>query len=491
MGFNFKAVVKVLGILTLIEGVFMLPCLAVAMYYKEWASASSLLTTSLFCVCVGFVILTQLKFDRIILRAREGYFIACASWIYCSVLGALPLYFCGKEFSFISCLFESVAGFSTTGCSVLDINAIPLSMLMWRAVCHWLGGMGILILLISIFPLWGINNQSIAAAETPGPQTEKLETNYSNTGKFLYLTYLTLSVAEFILLILGPMDWYNALLTTCSSISTAGLIITSDSAWLYDLQYVRTIVMIFTILSSLNYMVYFLLIKKRWQAALKNVEVRAFFTIIAVATVLIGLSLKISGTYESLWQALKDGLFQVVSFISTSGYFVCDYTDWPSFTITVLILLLFIGGCSFSTSGSLKVIRIVILFKLIKRGLLKQIHPRMVKAIMLNDEQPVPARSAAAIATHTLLFFAVIIIGCILLSFNNLDMETTFTTTIGMFSNSGVALGLPGNSGYFGMFNEFSQLVMSFLMIAGRLEMYAIVIIFAKSFWRPDKAVTI
>ena len=491
MGLNFKAITKVLGILTLIEGVFMLAALATAMYYGEWAAASALLTTSLLCISVGFVILTQMKFDKIILRAREGYFIACASWIYCSVLGALPIYFCGEGFSFISCLFESVAGFSTTGCSVLDISSVPLSILMWRALCHWLGGMGILVLLISIFPLWGINNQAIATAETPGPHIDKLEATYSDTGKFLYLSYLALSAAEYAILVMGPMDWYNAFLTTCSSISTAGLIITSDSAWLYDLPYVRIVVMIFTILSSMNYMIYFLMLKKRWKEALTNIEARAFLVIIGVSSLLIASVLRLSGTYTNLWSAVKDSLCQVVSLISTSGYYVCDYTSWPAFAVTLLMLLLLIGGCSFSTSGSLKVIRVVILYKLVKRGLLKQIHPRMVKAVMLDDTKPVSAKTAAAVTTHTLLFFSVLMIGCLLLSFNNLDMETTLTTALGMFTNTGMALGIPGCSGYFGMLNEFSQIVMSFLMIAGRLEMYAIVIIFAKSFWLPDKAVSI
>lgn len=491
MGLSIKPILKVLGILTLIEGVFMLPCLALAMHYKEWDSASAFLLPALICISVGFVILTQLKFDKIVLHNREGYFIACISWIYCSLLGALPIYFCGKGFSFISCLFESIAGFSTTGCSVLDISVVPLSILMWRALCHWLGGMGILVLLISIFPLWGINNQSIATAETPGTHSQKMQSTYSETGKFLYLTYLSLSVLEFLLLVLGPMDWYNAILTTCSSISTAGLIITPDSAWLYELEYVRAVVLIFTVLSSMSFMVYFLLIKRKWKDAARNVECRSFLKIIAVATIMVSVSLKLSGTYQSLWQAVKDGLCQVVSFISTSGYYVCDYTEWPSFTVTVLFLLLFIGGCSFSTAGSLKVIRVLVLFKLVRRGILQQIHPNMVKAVMLDEQTPVTAKSAASITLHTLLFFIVFALGCLLLSLNNLDMETTVTTTLGLFSNTGIAMGLPGNSGYFGMFNEFSQLIMSFLMIAGRLEMYAIVILFAKSFWRPDKAVNI
>lgn len=287
------------------------------------------------------------------------------------------------------------------------------------------------------------------------------------------------------------MDWYNAFLTTCSSISTAGLIIKDESAWMYQLEYVRFVILIFTIMSSMNYMVYFHLYKRKFKEAAKNTEAKIYLAVIASATLIIACFLRISNTYDSLWQAIKDSLCQVVSFISTSGYYVCDYTKWPSFAVTILVILLFVGGCSFSTSGSLKIIRVTIIFKLVKRNLLKQIHPHIVKAVMLDDETPVSANSASIITMHTLLYFVVIGIGCLLLSFNNFDMETTFTTTLGLFSNTGLALGLPGTSGYFGMFNEFSQLVMAALMIAGRLEMYAVVIVFMKSFWTPDKTTTI
>lgn len=491
MRLNYKAIVKILGILTLIEGVFMLPALTVALYFEEWESASGFLTPSLIYISVGFVILTQLKFDKINLRAREGYFIAFISWVYCSLIGAVPIYFCGKGFSFISCFFETVAGFSTTGCSVLDVNLVPDSILLWRAICHWLGGMGILVLLVSIFPLWGINNKAISSAETPGSNTKTIHANASETGQFLYKAYIALSTLEFILLVIGPMDWYNAFLTTCSSISTAGLIIKDEFAWMYQLEYVRFVILIFTIMSSMNYMVYFHLYKRKFKEAAKNTEAKIYLAVIASATLIIASFLRISNTYDSLWQAIKDSLCQVVSFISTSGYYVCDYTNWPSFAVTILVILLFIGGCSFSTSGSLKIIRVTIIFKLVKRNLLKQIHPHIVKAVMLDDETPVSANSASIITMHTLLYFVVIGIGCLLLSFNNFDMETTFTTTLGLFSNTGLALGLPGTSGYFGMFNEFSQLVMAALMIAGRLEMYAVVIVFMKSFWTPDKTTTI
>ncbi|MBS5334096.1 MAG: hypothetical protein DBY08_01255 [Clostridiales bacterium] len=494
MGLNIRAILKVFGIMTLIEGLFMLPASAIGLFYEEWNAVGSLFTISIICISIGFVLITQLRFDKIILRTRDGYFMAFASWVYCSILGAMPLYIYGMygmDFSFINCLFESVAGFSTTGCSVLDINTLPNCMLIWRGFCHWLGGMGILVLLISIFPLWGINNQSLAKAESPSADSVKMESKSTDMGKFLYSSYLALSVLEFILLLIGPMDWFNALLATCSSISTAGLIITPDSAWMYQTLYSRIVIMMFSILSSLNFVIYFLAARKKIKDIFKNNEIRTFFVIIGIATALVALSLRLSGTYSSIWQAVRDGLFQVVSFVTTSGYYVCDYTSWPAFTTTILIILLFIGGCSFSTSGSLKVIRVMVLFRLIRRGFLQQIHPNVVKAVMLDERTLVPARMASSIASHTILFFIIFILGCVLLSFNNFDIETTVTTSIGMFSNTGMALGIPGSSGYFGMFNQFSQIVMCFLMIAGRLEIYAMVIFFAKSFWKPDTAVHI
>lgn len=491
MRFNYRAITKVLGILTLIEGLFMLPAIVVAMYFEEWKCASALLTTSLICISVGFVILTQLKLHKISLRAREGYLIAFLSWIYCSLLGSLPIYFCGEGFSYISSYFEAVAGFTTTGCTVLDINAIPYSILFWRSLCSWLGGMGILVLLISIFPLWGINNKAISSAETPGSNTKNLEATSTETGQFLYRVYVVLSLIEFILLWAGPMDWFNAALTTFNSISTTGLLIQNSSQWMYELQYVRYIVLIFTVLSSINYMTYFYLYKRKIKEAVSNTEARVYLMIITVATLIVALSLRVTGTYSTLWQAIKDSLCQVISFISTSGYYVCDYSNWPTFSVTLLFLLLFIGGCSFSTSGSLKIVRITIIFKLIKRGILKQIHPNIVKAVKLNDETIVSAKSASVVTMHTLLFFVVIVIGTLLLSFNNFDMETTFTTAVGIFTNTGISLGIPGNSGFYGMYNEFSQIVMTALMIAGRLEMYAVVIFFMKSFWTPNKTSTI
>lgn len=486
MHINAKVLIKTLGILTLLEGIAMVPCTAAAMYFEEWGAASSLFVTGLFCICPGFVILTLLKFDKISLHTHEGYLIACLSWILCSLIGAFPFYFSGQGYSFAGSFFESVAGFSTTGCTAFDFDTMPRALLLWHAVSNWLGGMGILVLLVSIFPALGISGQSIASAESTGPSLVKVGAKFSDTGKFLYLTYASFSLVELILLCLSPMGFFDALINTFSSVSTGGLLITPKNAEYFTLPYVRSVIMVFTLLSSLNYTLFYFLLHGRPEMFFKNIEVRVFGGIIAISTLLIALSLKLSGTYSSLWQAIKDALCQVTSFISTSGYFVCDYTKWPTFAIAALFTLLFVGGCSMSTSGSLKVIRIIILFKLIRRSIFKQIHPSSVKAVIV-DGNAVPAPRVSAITSHIMLFFAVFFFSSLILSLNNFDLETTLSTAIGLFTNTGLGLGEVGAGGYFGMYNSFSLIFLSLLMIAGRLEIYALLLLFTGDFWRIDR----
>ncbi|MDD7602806.1 MAG: TrkH family potassium uptake protein [Firmicutes bacterium] len=486
MRLNYPVILKVTGLLTLIEGIAMVPCILAALVFEEWNAASALIPVCLICVCVGFVILTQLKFKKIRLKLQETFLIACLSWVYCSLIGMIPYYFSSCGFTLMGSFFESVAGFTTTGCTVLDPNLLPLSLQLWRAICHWLGGMGILILVLTIFPMLGIGGQFIMSAEAPGPAFERLGMKISEAGKYLYGIYLLLTAAEFALLALGPMDVFTALCASLSSISTAGLIITDANAVYFQSTYVRLVIMLFTILSAMSYLIYYMILKGRWRDALKNLEARAFLLTILVSSALISVVLKCSGTYSSLWQAVKDSLCQVVSMISTSGYFVCNYMDWPTFTQVVLFFLMIVGGCSASTSGSLKILRFIVMLKLVKRGIFRRIHPHAVKPVML-DGRPVSAPLASSITMHILLYFGVLIIGSVLLSFNNLDMETTITSALGAFSNTGMALGQVGATGYFGMFSGFSLFVLTILMIAGRLEMYAIILLFTPSFWHPDK----
>lgn len=487
MHINHKVFIKIIGFLTILCGAGMMPCALVGLIFEEWTAAGALFSSSVTFLAIGAAIYSVTRLNHIKLKYYEGWLIACVSWVYCSLLGTAPIYFCGMDYTLAGSFFEAVAGFTTTGCTVFDINTMPKCILLWKAISNWLGGMGILVLVVAVFPALGISGQSIASAETTGPTLEKLDARYSDTGKFLYKVYMLITVAEFILLLAGPLDWFDALINTFTSISTAGLVITAQNEAVFASTYVQLIILIFTVLSSLNFSIYFLVRKGRFREALGNVETRAFFIIIGVATVLIAACLKITGTYESIWQAVKDSLCQVVSFISTSGYYVCDYTQWPTFAVMVLFSLIFIGGCSMSTSGSLKVIRFVVFLKLIKRGIFRQVHPHGVKAVKVEG-QAIPADKVSSISTHIMLFFASFFLGCIILSFNNFDMETTITTAIGFFSNTGMALGEGGCTGYYGMFNGFSQFVLAFIMIMGRLEMYSVLLIFSKSFWKTDTA---
>ena len=481
-----KVFFKIIGMLTLIVGLALLPCVFISVSADSYETSTSLFSVSIFYIFVGSFLLSRLKSHKFKLKTYEGFFISTLCWVYCSLLGSVPFFVAGNDYTFIQSLFEATAGFTTTGCTVMDLDTMPKGLISWRAISNWVGGMGILVLVVSVLPALGIGGQSIASTETTGPSIEKVGGKFSSTGRFLYVTYSLFSIVEFILLAIGPLTPFDAFINTCSSISTGGLLVTTANAEAFTTVYIRSVIIIFTLLSSMNYTLYYYMINGRKKALTGNAEVRAFWLIIIIATFLITFDLLHENTYTNAFLALKDSLSQVISFISTSGYYVCDYAEWPTFTVVVLFTLLLIGGCSMSTSGSLKVIRVAVLFKLIKRSIFKQIHPNAVKAVKISGKA-ISAEKVAEITAHVLLYFVVLFFSCIILGLNNLDMETTITTAIGTFTNTGIALGGPGVSGYYGMFSNFSLLYLSFLMIVGRLEMFAVIILFTKSFRQVNR----
>lgn len=486
MKLNYKITIKIIGLITLAGGIAMIPSIIACFHYHESYTTKVFVGTSISLILIGALMFLLFRNFKTQLKITEGYFIALLSWIYASFIGTLPFVFSG--YPIVASIFESVAGFTTTGCSVLDISMLPRSLILWRSILNLLGGMGILVLVVSVFPALGISGQSIASAETTGPTLQKIGAKFSDTSRFLYITYFTFTIFEFVLLLaISPLGFFDSLVNTFSTVSTGGIYIRLGSEALFDAHSTRIIIMIFTILSSLNYTLYYLILSGRWKMAIKNVELRVFLIIIFVSTILISISLRISGEYNNIFKALEDSMFQVVSFISTSGYFVCDYNSWPSFAIITLFFLLLIGGCSMSTSGSLKVVRIITLFKLIKRGIFIQIHPNATKAVVI-DKKAMPSDQVSSIISHIVLYFVVLIISFLLLSFNGLPLDQTLTATLGMFTNTGVMLGPEEITGVFSIFNQFSQLVMCVLMIAGRLEMYSLILVFTKSFWSKDSA---
>ena len=479
-----KIIIKIIGMIILAEGSALLPCLLIALINKE----NTALPLSVMAVCylvVGISITFFFKITRQRMKHGEGFLISTISWITAIILGTLP-FFLSTDSGFTQCLFESTAGFTTTAAHALDLNILPSSLILWRALISWLGGIGILVLVISFLPSLGISGANIASAETTGPYIDRFEENFFSLGKFLYTTYLIFTGAEFLLLLIGGVPAFDALVNTLTSVSTGGLLITEANRAFFASTFVKVVIAFFSLLLSINFVFYYYLKSGRKKTYTGNTETSAFLIIIASACMLISLDLFGSGTYTNLLSAFKDSILQVISFASTSGFYVTDYTEWPTFSVVILFILMLIGGCSLSTAGSLKVIRFIVFLKLIARGLFKQIHPRSVKAIKIKGKA-VSAERASEITAHIILYFFVLFFSFLIIGLNNMDMETTITSSIALFSNTGPALGVPGANASYSSFSDLSLVYMSFLMMLGRLEMTSILVLFTRSYRKINR----
>ncbi|WP_415929284.1 TrkH family potassium uptake protein [Zhenpiania hominis] len=482
---NYQVIAKILGIVTLIIGLFMLPALFCAVFYGETENIRALMISSGLTIATGSFVILIVKPAKARFRAREGYLVVALCWLICSFFGALPYYFSDFTSSFTDSFFESVSGFTTTGCTAMGIKIMPKALLLWKAITHWLGGMGILVFAISILPALGINAQLIARAETPGPVLEKMAVRMSDSAKILYLTYISLSLLEFILLY-PFMTPFDSLINTMGSISSGGLFAHPDGIAYYNSVAVEIIISVFTILASINFILYHYAATGKWGYVARDVELRSFLRIIIGAVLLCTLGLYFLGNYPNFFQALRDSFFQVVSMITTSGYSSADYTIWPAVCQMILFTLLFIGGCAASTSGSLKVIRVVVLLKLIGRGFYKRIHPRSVVAVKIG-KKAVPALVVSEITVFILMYMCLFLFSCLVLSLQNLDLETTISTAASLLSNTGMAFGEVGSMGDYSIYSAPLKLYLSLLMIIGRLELFTIVILFTRSFWGKER----
>jgi len=485
MNLNYHILLKILGLITTIGGISLLPAFFVAYLYDEPEVMKATALSAVIMLLVGIPATSKMKLKEVSLKLREGYLVVALCWLVLSILGAFPYYFAGYS-SFVDALFESVSGFTTTGSTVSDVDYMPRGLMMWKAISHWLGGMGILVFVISILPTLGIGGQKIVKAEAPGPKLDKVATRLTDSTKFLYLTYISFTIVEFLLLALGPMDIYDALVNTMGSISTGGLFTHSQGLVYYDSVYTELVMGLFTILSSVNYVLYYYAVRGKIGDVIRDIELRAFLVILAISIILVSAGLYAYGTYESLSQSLRYAFFQVVSFGTTTGYAICDYTSWPTVCIAIMFALMFIGGCAASTCGSIKVIRILVLFKLIGRGIYKRIHPRSVVAVKLGGK-PILAPIVSQITGFILLYFVIFLLSCLVLSLQNLDMTTTISTAAGALSNTGLGFGSLGSTGNMGAFSDLLKLYICLLMIVGRLELFTVILLLTPSFWNSDR----
>lgn len=479
---NYKAIARILGVIFLIIGIAELIPWVYAEVTGESDAAFGFRICAPLTVLLGFLMLFFIRSSRSRFGPREGYLVVALCWVFSSVIGAFPYLFAGAAENYIDAFFEAVSGFTTTGCTVIPEGLTSRSLMLWKAISHWLGGMGILVFVISLLPALGINGQIIARAETPGPILQKTTVRMSDSAKALYLTYMSFTVAEFIMLMLsGKMPLYDGVITTLGSISTGGLLVHSAGIAYYNSIYIELVISFFCLLSSVNFILYHYLVTGKFSYFTGDSELRAYLTIIggAIAVCTAGLMLK---NGEAFGYALRNSFFQVVSFASTAGYTRTPYIDWPSVCQITLLVLMFIGGCSSSTAGSIKVIRILVMLKMISRGIVRRIHPRSVVAVKLRGNA-ISAPVVSEITVFIFTFIGIFLFSGMILSLQGYDMETSFTSTICMLSNTGASFGYSAAIGNFSFFHPVLKLYLSTLMIIGRLELFTIIILFTKNFW--------
>ncbi len=476
---NYRMIKYILGCVLIFEAIFLLPSCLVAVVYGEPAGWS-FLAVAAFCAALGYLGARKKPKNQAI-YARDGFVAVALSWIVLSVFGALPFVFSGSIPSFADALFETVSGFTTTGASILsEVESLPKCILFWRSFTHWIGGMGVLVFVMAVIPLSGGNSIFLMRAESPGPSVEKLVPNVKKTAFILYAMYIFITVLEFVILVLGKMPVFDSLLLTFGTAGTGGFGIKNDSLASYT-DFQQIVVTIFMILFGVNFNAYYFIYRRKWKDAVRNTEVQVYLLIILTAIVLITMNVR--GMFDSLFQAVKHSAFQVGSIITTTGYSTVDFELWPSFSKTILVILMFVGACAGSTGGGMKVSRFVILFKAVIKELDFAIHPRNVRQITV-DGKPVERETLRSINVYLFSYVLLFAGSVLLISLENLDMTTNFTAVAATFNNIGPGLGLVGPMGNFGIFSDFSKLVLTFNMLAGRLELFPILILFSRNTWR-------
>ena len=475
---NYKIIRYIIGWVLIFEAVFMAPSLLTAVIYQEKAGYS-LLISMVLCLAAGYL-LSRKKMKNKNMYAREGFVTVALCWIVLSAFGALPFVISGAIPSYIDAFFEVVSGFTTTGSSILtNVEPLPKCLLFWRRFTHWVGGMGVLVFVMAILPLAGGNNMYLMKAESPGPSVGKLVPKVKGTAALLYGMYVGLTLLQLVFLLLGRMPLFDALATAFGTAGTGGFGIKNDSIASYS-PYLQWVITIFMILFGVNFNVYYLLLKKRTKAAFQSVEVRAYFGIIAVAILLI--TINVSGMFSSVLEALRHVAFQVGTIITTTGFATTDFDLWPSFSKMILVLLMFIGACAGSTGGGMKVSRIVILFKSILKELDYIVHPHNVKKLKV-DGRVVEHSVVRSVNVFFASYFLIFAVSLLLISLDNFDFTTNFTAVAATINNIGPGLEMVGPTGNFSQFSNFSKLVLAFDMLAGRLELFPLLILFSKNTW--------
>lgn len=485
MNLNYNLFKNLISLTFILLSIIMIPSILVAHYYNEVNVTFSMSIIAVIYFFIGLFINIKSNRKSIKSTIRDGYLTTFFVWLALVFASALPYYFSNSGYYLSDCIFESAAGWSTTGAFVIHADILPKGLLFWKATNNWFGGIGMIMLIISLTPYFNISGQKLIVAEAPGPTLEKMSTKFTGTARYLYFFYLILTLLEFIMLKYGGLSLYDAAINTMSGISTAGIHLNSGGISYNLTTFNKTVVTIFTFLAATNFGIYFFLFKGKFEDILGDLEFRVYILLTLASTIVIYVALINSDEAKYYFEDFLHSISMAISFISTSGYSFTDYSIWPSFAKVILIICMFIGGCSISTAGGIKISRIIVFYKLILRGIYKRIHPRSVKPVSFF-KKPISVNNVFTIMVYILLYFVIFLIGSLLLSLDNLSMETTLSATIGAMSNTGLSFGELANVADYSIFSHPARILLSILMIGGRLEFYAIALLFSKHFWNTN-----
>lgn len=456
----------------------LLPCL-VSLIYREREGLSFLIIAGC-AYLVGFLI-TRGKPQDFLFGLKEGCIATALSWIVMSAVGCLPFVLTGEIPSFVDALFETISGFTTTGASILsNVEALSHTSLFWRSFTHWIGGMGVLVFLLAVVPLSGGSGSNLMKAESPGPSVGKLVPKARQTARLLYYIYVGMTIAEIIILLIGKMPVFDAVTISFGTAGTGGFGVRNSSCADYSV-FCQWVIAIFMMLFGVNFNMFYLLLYRRFRKAVSMEEVRTYFGIIITATAVIAFTLVRSSM--GVFDAVSKSFFQVVSVMTTTGYATTDFDLWTTGAKAILVLLMLIGACAGSTGGGIKVSRFLILLKTVKKELIYYIHPKSIKKIHM-DGKPIEHDVQRSTNVYLVVFIAIFSISMLIISFENVDLVTSFTSVVAAMNNIGPGLAMVGPTQNFGFYSVISKCVLMFDMLAGRLELFPLLILLHPSAWK-------
>lgn len=480
---NYGIIIKVLGNILEVEAILMIPSLLVSLYYNEYDINSFII--SIILIGITGIILSKKTVYKKSIKTKEGLAIVALGWILCSLFGSLPFIISGSIPSWIDSFFETVSGLTTTGATLIDnVEILPKGILFWRSFTHWIGGMGILVFTVALLPTIGVGGFQIFKAESPGPTAERIVPRIKNTAKILYITYISITVLEIVFLRIGGMSLYESTVHTFATVGTGGFSTKNSSIGAFNSTYIHIIISIFMLLSGVSFSLYYALFNRKWKDIFKNEELKLYLGIVLSSVTLIALNIN-SKIYHNIGLSFRDSLFQVSSIITTTGYSTVNFDEWPTFSKSILFLLMFVGGCAGSTSGGIKNIRLLVLAKLVKREFRKIFHPRAVVPIK-NRERAIPNDVVASISSFFILYIAIFALGTILISLEGINFESAASATASMLGNVGPGFGFVGPTCTYSNFSALSKLFLSLLMLLGRLELFTIMALFVPTTFKNN-----